>query len=222
MMNVCEVITIPRNKYPEETVKIILDAALELFHSKGYEQTTILDIVGAMGGLTRGAFYHHFKSKEEVLFALNARMFRDFNPYERVREMKNLNGLEKIKWVLKAFASNKDYYELQSNMLPLFKSPAILKQMIDSQRDYTARKFAELMEEGNRDGSIRASNPKLLAELFTLLTNIWLIPSIYPCATETEVWQKLDIIKTICESLGLPVLDEEIIKAYKETNYLTS
>jgi len=212
----------PRNKYPEETVKKILDAALELFHNKGYEQTTVLDIVGAMGGLTRGAFYHHFKSKEEVLFALNSRMFQDFNPYERVKEQKSLNGLKKIKWVLKTFASNKDYYKLQIYMLPLLKSPTILKQMIDSQRDYTARKFAELIDEGARDGSIKTKNPKLIAELFTLLTNIWLIPSIYPCADEGEIWQKLDIIKDVCESLGLPVWDTEIIKAYKETNYLTS
>ena len=55
-----------RNKYPEETEQIILDAALKLFIENGYEQTTILDIVDKMGGLTRGAFYHHFKTKEEV------------------------------------------------------------------------------------------------------------------------------------------------------------
>ena len=51
----------PRNKYPEETVQKILDAALKLFLEKGYEETTVLDIIGEMGGMTRGAFYHHFK-----------------------------------------------------------------------------------------------------------------------------------------------------------------
>ena len=60
----------PRNKYPEETVQKILDAALKLFSEKGYEETTVLDIIDNMGGMTRGAFYHHFKSKEEVLNAL--------------------------------------------------------------------------------------------------------------------------------------------------------
>ena len=52
----------PRNKYPEETVQKILDASLKLFLEKGYEETTVLDIISEMGGLTRGAFYHHFKS----------------------------------------------------------------------------------------------------------------------------------------------------------------
>ena len=54
----------PRNKYPEETVQKILDVSLRLLLEKGYEETTVLDIVNDLGGLTRGAFYHHFNSKE--------------------------------------------------------------------------------------------------------------------------------------------------------------
>ena len=46
-----------RNKYPEETVRHILDVAEELFMSKGYEHTTMADIVGGLGGLTKGAVY---------------------------------------------------------------------------------------------------------------------------------------------------------------------
>ena len=65
----------PRNKYPEETVQTILDAAFKLFTEKGYENTTVLDIVDQMGGLTRGAFYHHFKSKEEVMSALTCLLY---------------------------------------------------------------------------------------------------------------------------------------------------
>ena len=52
-----------RNKYPEITEKRILDAALKLFMEKGYEQTTIQDIVNELGDLSKGAVYHHFKSK---------------------------------------------------------------------------------------------------------------------------------------------------------------
>ena len=84
----------PRNKYPEETVQKILDVSMKLFLEKGYEETTVLDIVGELGGLTRGAFYHHFKSKEEVLDALSDRMFLEHNPFEEVRKEKGLSGLE--------------------------------------------------------------------------------------------------------------------------------
>ena len=38
-----------RNKYPEETVARILDVSLKLFLEKGYENTTIQDIIDALG-----------------------------------------------------------------------------------------------------------------------------------------------------------------------------
>ena len=49
-----------RNKYPEVTVGRILDAAQRLFLVKGYDNTTIQDIVDELGGLTKGAVYHLF------------------------------------------------------------------------------------------------------------------------------------------------------------------
>ena len=44
-----------RNKYPEITVEKILRAAQKLFLEKGYDNTTIQDIVDEMNGLTKGA-----------------------------------------------------------------------------------------------------------------------------------------------------------------------
>ena len=55
-----------RNKHPEETIKKILDAAQQLFTQKGYENTSIQDIIDQLGGLSKGAIYHHFRSKEEI------------------------------------------------------------------------------------------------------------------------------------------------------------
>ena len=59
-----------RNKYPEVTVEKILEVSQRLFMEKGYDNTTIQDIVNELGGLTKGAIYHHFKSKEEIINAL--------------------------------------------------------------------------------------------------------------------------------------------------------
>ena len=49
-----------RNKYPQRTVEKILEVSLALFNEKGYEKTTIQDIVNALG-MSKGAIYHHFK-----------------------------------------------------------------------------------------------------------------------------------------------------------------
>jgi len=51
-----------RNEREVELIK----AARELFYTKGYENTSIQDIIDAVG-VSRGAFYHHFESKQAVL-----------------------------------------------------------------------------------------------------------------------------------------------------------
>jgi AcrR family transcriptional regulator len=51
----------------------ILDAAQRFVYSKGYEQMTIQDILTDLG-ISKGAFYHYFQSKGEVLEALVERM----------------------------------------------------------------------------------------------------------------------------------------------------
>ena len=50
---------------------MILDAAARLFSSRGYGQTSV-DAVIAEAGLSKGAFYHHFASKEALFQALLA------------------------------------------------------------------------------------------------------------------------------------------------------
>ena len=52
----------------------ILDAAQHLFYSKGYDETSIQDIIDAVG-IAKGTFYHHFESKQELLDHLIDRMF---------------------------------------------------------------------------------------------------------------------------------------------------
>jgi TetR/AcrR family transcriptional repressor of nem operon len=43
----------------------LLDAAMQVIREKGYSATTVDDICAA-AGVTKGAFFHHFKSKEEL------------------------------------------------------------------------------------------------------------------------------------------------------------
>ena len=82
-----------RNKYPEETVQLILDVSYRLFMEKGYEYTSIQDIIDNLGGLSKGAIYHHFKSKEEILIAVIDRMTSESNRLMgKIRERSDLNG----------------------------------------------------------------------------------------------------------------------------------
>ena len=89
----------PRNKYPEQTVEKILDAAAALFAEKGYQSTTLQDIIDATG-LSKGAVYHHFRSKEEIARKVGDRMGDEmWEPLRRIREAAGLTGLQKLQAV---------------------------------------------------------------------------------------------------------------------------
>ena len=119
-----------RNKYPEETVEKILTAAKRLFLEKGYEHTTIQDIVDQLGGLTKGAVYHHFKSKEEIMDAVTEKMFWDNDPFEKVRGREDLTGLEKMKEVIR-LTQEPDWSSLARQSMPILKNPKLLAKCIE-------------------------------------------------------------------------------------------
>ena len=169
-----------RNKYPEVTVEKILEVSQRLFMEKGYDNTTIQDIVNELGGLTKGAIYHHFKSKEEIIDALGEKLFFDNNPFVTVQEQKHLNGLEKMREVIKLNHIDIDRTELGKQCISLLKNPRLLAELADTNRKLIAPLWLQLIEEGIEDGSIQTEYAKELSELLPLLTNFWLIPSVYP------------------------------------------
>ncbi len=58
----------------------ILDVVLELFEENGYEKTTINDIC-ERANISNGAFYHYFKSKQDILIEVLAEETKDLLEY---------------------------------------------------------------------------------------------------------------------------------------------
>ena len=198
-----------RNKYPEVTVERILDVSQRLFLEKGYENTTIQDIVDALGGLTKGAVYHHFKSKEEIMDAVGDRMFFSNNPFEAVRGRTDLNGLQKLREAVRLNQSDQERVRLTAQSIPIAKSPRLLQEMIVSNRKVLTPYFLELIEEGNRDGSMHTDYPREIAELLPLLTSLWLLPSVYPASRE-QMKRKFLFLGEMLEKMGVPLMDDSI------------
>ena len=53
----------------EETRARLLEAAVRLFSRQGYDATSVAEICAA-AGVSKGAFYHHFESKQALFLAL--------------------------------------------------------------------------------------------------------------------------------------------------------
>jgi AcrR family transcriptional regulator len=74
----------------------ILDAAETLFTTKGYEKTTVNDILERVE-IGKGTFYHYFQSKEEVMDAVIDRTVTSYiEAAEAVIKDKNLKARQKF------------------------------------------------------------------------------------------------------------------------------
>lgn len=208
-----------RNKYPEVTVEKILEVSQQLFLEKGYDNTTIQDIVDQLEGLSRGAIYHHFKSKEDIMDALGDKMFSDNNPFEVVKKRTDLNGLQKMKMAIMLNQSNEKQVELTKQAIPMLKNPHVLARMIDTNRRILCPYWLELIEEGIKDGSIHTQYAKALSELLVIV-DIWMIPSIFP-ATKEEIQHKFKCLKEMFDKMGLPLYDEEISNMLNSLPYFS-
>jgi len=77
--------------------KEILDAARQLAYTKGYEQMSIQDILDACK-ISKGAFYHYFKSKQELLDGLIEVMLDDVERILRpIVDDPALSAIEKLR-----------------------------------------------------------------------------------------------------------------------------
>ena len=198
-----------RNKYPEVTVEKILDVAQRLFLEKGYDNTTIQDIVEHLDGLSKGAVYHHFKSNEEIMDAVGDRMFAANNPFEKVRKRSDLNGLQKLQEAIRLNQADEARTSMTVQSIPLTRNPRLLVEMIESNRRVLTPYYQELLEEGNRDGSLHTEYAKEIAELMPLLTSLWLLPAVFPSDKE-GMKKKFRFLGDMLEKMGVPLMDDSI------------
>lgn len=206
-----------RNKYPEETINQILTVALNLFIQKGYEQTSIQDIINELGGLTKGAIYHHFKSKEEIMQAVTDHLFKGVDEMlSGVRDDNGLNGLEKLREISRVALNNPAQIEMASAAPNLLRNPKLLAAQIENIIEKGVPVYIQpIIEQGMRDGSIRTDYPRELSEVLMILTNLWLNPAVIE-ATPEMMLRKVRLFDEILKGLGLELFDEQIFQRYEE------
>ena len=197
----------PVKKPPEQWKKKILEAAKELFLSKGYEETAVSDIMELAGG-AKGMFYRFFQTKEEVMRALGDQMFLENNPFEAVKERSDLSGMEKIRAMLALDRGDQEREELSTQAVSILKDPRILAAAVESNRRVLTPLWFELIEEGQRDGSIQTEYGKELSELLPLV-NFWMMPSVFPASRE-DIRRKCRFVAKVLGAMGLPIIDDEM------------
>ncbi len=206
-----------RNKHPEETVNLILDVAFRQFMEKGYEHTSIQDIIDHLGGLSKGAIYHHFKSKEDILVAVTERMTQESNRMlARIRDRTGLSGRDKLKMIFKESISRPVQNEIFTVAPDFHNNPKLLFSLLHDTIEEAAPNYIEpIIEQGIADGSIKTDYPKQLAELILLAANVWMNPMIFG-STEEESCKKFLIFDQMLKGFGLDIVDGEMLERLQE------
>lgn len=203
-----------RNKYPEETVKLIIETSARMFMEKGYDKTSLQDIIYATN-LSKGAIYHHFSSKEDILEKICLRI-REENAarLSAVRDDKTLNGHEKLRRLFRSAMLHQNQEQIAGVVPYLLDNPRFLAIHIKELFHITAPEYiAPIIKEGIADGSIKAEDPEQLAEAIIILIDVWLNPVMQPTNKE-ETRARCNVFKRITNSMGLDILDNDVIEAY--------
>lgn len=194
-------------------MNLILDTATRLFVQKGYERTSIQDIINNLGGLSKGAIYHHFKSKEEILIAVTNKMTEVSNKMLfKIRNAPNMTGKEKLKKLLEDSLNRPVHDEIFSAAPNIKSSPALVSSILMESVETVAPEYVlPIIKQGIEDGSIQTEYPEELAELIMLVGNVWLDPMVFDDDPE-KIYRKCVMYDKMLRGFGLDIVDDSMFE----------
>ena len=151
----------------------ILDAALGLVMTKGYERMSVGDILTLMG-ISSGAFYHYFDSKPAVLEAIVQRIREGSEPALRlVVEDPELSAIEKLQAFFDVLDTIRQ--EHKGEVIELLRvwysdDNAIVRSKVESATlAWRANLIRRIAEQGAVEGTMAPAHPARSGEIVTSL-----------------------------------------------------
>jgi len=177
----------------ERTRREIMNAAVALFCQSGYDAASVSHIC-ERAGVSKGAFYHHFPSKQTLFLAILEDWLGGIDDqlvHARAANEPVTDSLTRMAETIGVV------FQVASGQLPMFmefmvqasRDAAVWDAAIAPYRRYQQR-FADLIAEGQREGSVRADlEPHIIAwVLISLAVGILLQGVVDPHAAD---WQQV-------------------------------
>jgi AcrR family transcriptional regulator len=155
----------------------ITDVAVGLFHEKGYFATSVSEIAGQCG-IQKASIYHHYPSKENILFQIHKATLEDLTGYLRG----NLDGLTDVEARMRAavrshvrfhLTRQKETFIANSELRGL--TPEHYREIV-TKRDEYEQIFQQIIREGCNAGAFAEGDVKILSYAILTLCNagaIW-------------------------------------------------
>lgn len=146
-------------KEPKEKKSVkarIVSAAWQMFYDKGYDQTTVDDII-ELSGTSKGSFYYYFSTKDELLSTLST-VLDDY--YEELsvdmdQEMNNYDKLMYLNYKIHTMMEEKINIDLLASLYSTQLTAKGQRHLLDQNRVYY-RLIAGIVEAGQKKGEIRS------------------------------------------------------------------
>lgn len=195
-----------RGRNPERTRQKILEVAEQLFLEKGYDDTSIQDIIDGLGGLTKGVIYHHFKSKQDIFETIMSKT----GSGDIIEQWQGNTGMEKLQNSLRTSFQDHRRQAVGYSAIVMLRSPRMLGEHYHQIFDEIAPAIKLIVEEGIQDGSIQTEFPEEVAELLMITMNLWLGFQSTVLSNEA-MKRKCLFIKQLFEGVGVPLITDELL-----------
>lgn len=135
----------------------IVEAAWELFHQKGYDDTTVDDIIN-LSGTSKGSFYYYFEGKDALLSTLSTILDTRYEELEEEMES-DMHSFDKLMYInYQAHKLMEDKIEV--NLLASLYSTQLIskgeRNLLDQNRRYY-QLLRKIIEEGHVKNQIERS-----------------------------------------------------------------
>jgi AcrR family transcriptional regulator len=151
----------------------ILDVAQHLVYTKGYEQMTIQDMLDALQ-ISKGAFYHYFRSKQELLDAMIEHMIVEgVNFILPIIQDPDLNALQKLQRYFDTVArwknARRDYLMAIMRVWYADHNAIVRQKMIAAAIQRISPYFTQIIHQGMREGLFAPHYPDQVSEVVMAL-----------------------------------------------------
>lgn len=206
----------PRKNSPKQTVENILSVSAKLFIEKGYDKTSMQDIVNVLG-MSKGAIFHHFKSKEAIFNAVMEKQFERITATINgwLIEMQGLTAKEKLRGLIGRNLTDEIISESNIMIAGRTGSSLIILSLIQNNIEKLAPIIANVLREGVEDGSVSTEFPDECAEVFLLLLNFWCDTDVFQGDSST-IQKRFRFLQHLMRRLGVDIIDDEIIEAISD------
>ena len=174
----------------EETRSRILEAANLLFSKNGYDTTGVAEICQA-AGVSKGAFYHHYPSKQAVFLAVMESWLSGLNQGIELTRQETKDVPQAMKQMAEMAGGILQAADVRLSIflefwVQAYRDPVIWQSAIAPYRRYQSY-FAEMIQEGIAQGSLRQVDPNQAGRALVSLAMGLLMQALFgPASTD---WQ---------------------------------